>query len=138
MAEDKDKLPADSPEKGQASAEPPAVIDSSGDQTPPPQSIPDAGQLASADDEKSAMVEQAKSRVAAVKESLSEKAPAPAGAPRPPVKKKEEGPKPTDASNHPLVQKLKKHFNEAVSEATEFVGQLSVRIDPSRVTDVCG
>ena len=88
MAEDKDKLPTDSPEKGQSSAEPPAVIDASGDETPPPQSIPDAGQLASADDEKSAMVEQAKSRVAAVKESLSEKAPAPAGAPKPPVKKK--------------------------------------------------
>jgi len=138
MADENDKLPPDPPEKVPQSAEPPAVIDASGDQTPPPQSIPDAGQLAGADAEKSAMVEQAKSRVAAVKESLAEKVPAPAGAPKPPVKKKEEGPKPTDASNHPLVQKLKTHFNDAVSEATEFVGQLSVRIDSSRVADVCG
>src|SRR5688500_20187578 len=100
------------------------ISDSSG--TPSPSAIPPAGELAGADAEKSAMVEQAKSRVAAVKEALAEKAPARAGAPKPPVKKKEEGPKPTDASNHPLVQKLKKHFNEAVSEATEIVGQLSV------------
>ena len=115
MAEDKDKLPTGLPEKSPESAEPPAVIDPSGDQTPPPQSIPDAGQLAGADAEKAAMVEQAKSRVAAVKESLSEKARTPAGAPKPPVKKKDEGPKPTDATNHPLVQKLKKHFNEDFS-----------------------
>src|SRR5688500_11990919 len=119
MADDKDKLPADSPEKSSESAEPPAVIDPSGDQTPPPQSIPDAGQLAGADAEKAAMVEQAKSRVAAVKESLEGKTAPPAGSPKPPVKKKEEGPKPTDASNHPLVQKLKAHFNEAISEASE-------------------
>ena len=59
------------------------------------------------------MVEQAKSRVAAVKESLAEKAaqPTPAaaapGAPKAPVKKKEEGPKPVDASDNKLVKKLK-------------------------------
>ena len=68
-----------------------------------------------------------------LKKSLAEKA-APAagapGAPKPPVKKKEEGPKPTDASNHQLVQKLKSHFNGAIREATEFLGQLSVRVDP--------
>ena len=54
------------------------------------------------------MVEQAKSRVAAVKESLGEKAAQPTvlpatgapGAPKAPVKKKEEGPKPVDAADH--------------------------------------
>ena len=136
MAEDKDKLSTDSPEKASDSVEPSAVIDPSGDQTPPPQSIPDAGQLAGADAEKAAMVEQAKSRVAAVKEGLEAKAP-PAGAPKPPVKKKEEGPKPTDASNHPLVQKLRTHFNGGVLEATEFLGQISVRVDAAKITDVC-
>ncbi|HKO62773.1 MAG TPA: NADH-quinone oxidoreductase subunit C [Pyrinomonadaceae bacterium] len=137
MADENDKLPTDPPGKAPDTAEPPAVIDASGDQTPPPQSIPDAGELAGADAEKSAMVEQAKSRVAAVKESLEKKAAAPAGVPKPPVKKKEEGPKPTDASNHPLVQKLKTHFNAAILEAVEFLGQVSVRVDPAQVMNVC-
>ncbi|HET6646813.1 MAG TPA: NADH-quinone oxidoreductase subunit C [Pyrinomonadaceae bacterium] len=113
--------------------------DSSG--TPPASEIPPAGVLAGADAEKAAMVEQAKSRVAAVKESLGEKAPAtPAtatSAPKAPVKKKEEGPKAVDASNHPLVQSLTAKFDGAVIESVEFIGQLSVRIDGSRIVDVC-
>lgn len=82
------------------------------------------------------MVEQAKSRVAAVKESLTEQAAAP-GAPKPPVKKKEEGPKPTDASEHPLVKKLKAKFEGAIGEASEFIGQLSVYVDGRRIVEVC-
>lgn len=82
------------------------------------------------------MVEQAKSRVAAVKESLTEQAAAP-GAPKPPVKKKEEGPKPTDASEHALVKKLKAQFGEAIGEASEFIGQLSVYVDGQRIVEVC-
>jgi NADH-quinone oxidoreductase subunit C len=123
---------------------PPGVVvpaDATG--TPPPSSIPDAGQLAGADAEKASMVEQAKSRVAAVKESLGEKAaaaqttpPAP-GAPKAPVKKKEEGPKPVDASGHQLVKKLRGRFEGAVGEALEFVGQLSVRIESDRIVEVC-
>src|SRR5688500_7305600 len=140
MADENDKLPPEPPEKVTQSAEPPAVIDASGDQTPPPQSIPDAGELAGADAEKTAMVEQAKSRVAAVKESLAEKAtpaaPTP-GAPKAPVKKKDEGPKPIDAANHPLVVSLKKTFGQAVVEAVEFIGQLSVRIDRAQIVQVC-
>jgi NADH-quinone oxidoreductase subunit C len=110
------------------------ISDSSG--TPSPSAIPPAGELAGADAEKAAMVEQAKSRVAAVKESLAEK-PADAGAPKPPVKKKEEGPKPTDASNHPLVQKLKAQFGDAIGEASEFIGQLSVHVQRERIVEVC-
>ena len=91
MAEDTKQPGSETPTTPDAS-----TSDSSG--TPPPSSIPDAGQLAGADAEKKAMVDQAKSRVAAVKEGLTP----PAGAPKPPVKKKEEGPKPTDASSHPL------------------------------------
>jgi len=112
--------------------------------TPSPSAIPDAGEVAGADAEKAALVEQAKSRVAAVKESLGEKAaspqtptPAAPGAPKAPVKKKEEGAKPVDASDHKLVKKLKAKFAGAVLEAVEFIGQLSIRIEPGRIVEVC-
>ena len=82
------------------------------------------------------MVEQAKSRVAAVKESLADQAAAP-GAPKPPVKKKEEGPKPTDAAEHALVKKLKANFGEAIGDASEFIGQLSVHVDGQRIVEIC-
>lgn len=103
-------------------------------ETPPPSAIPSAGVLAGADEEKAAMVEQAKGRVAAVKESLGA---TPQATPKPPVKKKEEGPKPKDASEHPLAQKLKALFDGALLEAVEFIGQLSLRIEPSRIVEVC-
>jgi len=109
-------------------------VDSSG--TPSPSAIPPAGELAGADAEKAAMVEQAKSRVAAVKESLAAEQTA-AGAPKPPVKKKEEAPKPTDAANHSLVKKLKAQFGEAIGDASEFIGQLSVHVDGQRVVEIC-
>ena len=104
--------------------------------TPSPSAIPPAGELAGADAEKTAMVEQAKSRVAAVKESLAGEQAA-AGAPKPPVKKKEEGPKPTDAANHPLVKKLKAKFGESIGDASEFVGQLSVHVNREQIVEVC-
>ncbi|HEU4434521.1 MAG TPA: NADH-quinone oxidoreductase subunit C [Pyrinomonadaceae bacterium] len=110
------------------------VSDSSG--TPSPSAIPPAGELAGADAEKAAMVEQAKSRVAAVKESLAGQ-PADPGAPKPPVKKKEEGPKPTDASEHPLVKRLKAKFGDAIGDASEFIGQLSLHVAPERIVEVC-
>lgn len=113
----------------------PGVSDSETSGTPPPEAIPPAGVLAGADAEKASMVEQAKSRVAAVKESLAEQ-PA-AGAPKPPVKKKEEGPKPTDASAHPLVKKLKSKFGDAIGEAFEFIGQLSVTVNGERIVEIC-
>lgn len=141
MADDNDS-------QDETTRKPPGVVmpaDSAG--TPPAASIPDAGELASADAEKAAMVEQAKSRVEAVKESLAEKAAAQPsagppsaaapGVPKPPVKKKEEGPKPTDASNNYLVKKLKAKFDGAVLEATEFINQISVRIAPTRIVEVC-
>lgn len=90
----------------------------------------------SADSEKDAKVAEAKARVAAAKEA-AQKASAAAGPPRAPVKKKEEGPKPLDASGHPLVEKLRAKFDGAVIEASEFLGQLSIRIDGSRIVEVC-
>ena len=88
-----------------------------------------------ADAEKDAQVEAAKARVAAVKDQ-AQKAAAP-GAPKAPVKKKEEGPKPVDASGHPLVRRLRDKVDGAVIEATEFLGQLSIRIERSRIVEVC-
>jgi NADH-quinone oxidoreductase subunit C len=105
--------------------------------TPPPSAIPPAGTLAGADAEKASMVEQAKARVAAVKDSLAADQAAAPGAPKPPVKKKDEGPKPTDAANHPLVQKLKAHFGDAIGEAVEFIGQLSFNVDAARIVEIC-
>jgi NADH-quinone oxidoreductase subunit C len=112
----------------------PGVSDSEASGTPPPSAIPPAGTLAGADAEKASMVEQAKSRVAAVKESLEQPA---AGAPKPPVKKKEEGPKPTDAADHPLVKKLKAQFGETIGDASEFIGQLSVNVAGDQIVAVC-
>lgn len=91
----------------------------------------------SADAEKDAQVEAAKARVAAAKEAAQKAAPAATGAPKPPVKKKEEGPKPVSASNHPLVKRLGEKCGDAVTEATEFLGQLSIRVAASRIVEVC-
>ena len=116
----------------QPGSEEPKTPDASGSDSSgtPPSSSKSPG----ADAEKSAIVEEAKARVAAVKESLA----APAeGAPKPPVKKKEEGPKPTDASSHPLVKKLKSQFGEAIGDASEFVGQLSVKIAREQIVAIC-
>src|SRR5205807_9925430 len=85
----------------------------------------------SVDAEKDGQVEAAKARVAAAKEAAQQ------AAPKPPVKKKEEGPKPVDASNHPLVKHLKAKFGDGVIEATEFLGQLSIRIGVPRIFEVC-
>src|SRR5215813_15307517 len=84
----------------------------------------------SADAEKDQKIEAAKARVEAAKQE-AQKAAAPA-APKPPVKKKDEGPKPLDAANHPLVKKLKAKFGGAVGDAVEFIGQLSVNVDAAR------
>lgn len=128
MSEDTKKPGSEEPTK-------PGVSDFEASGTPPPSAIPQAGELAGADAEKAAMVEQAKSRVAAVKESLAEQPGA--GAPKPPVKKKEEGPKPTDASGHPLVKKLKSQFGDAIGESSEFIGQLSVTVSGERIVAIC-
>jgi len=111
----------------------PGVSDTETSGTPPPSVIPPAGVLAGADAEKASMVEQAKARVAAVKEALEQ----PAGAPKPPVKKKDEGPKPTDAGEHALVKKLKAKFGDAIGDAVEFIGQLSVNLGRESIVDVC-
>jgi NADH-quinone oxidoreductase subunit C len=105
-----------------------------------------AGSPTQSDLEKAAKIAEAKARAAAAKQAAGDK-PAPpsqtgaaattVGAPKAPVKKKDEGPKPTDAANHPLVKKIRDKFGDALLEASEFVGQLSIRIESSRILDVC-
>jgi NADH-quinone oxidoreductase subunit C len=99
------------------------------------------------DAEKAAKIAETKARVAAAKQAAGDKpsppqpggaaAAAGAGTPKAPVKKKEEGPKPTNAQNHPLVKRLGGMASGAVLEATEFIGQLSIRIEPARILEVC-
>jgi NADH-quinone oxidoreductase subunit C len=126
----------DPKQPGSEEPTPPGVSDEASG-TPPPSAIPPAGTLAGADAEKASMVEQAKARVAAVKDSLAADQAAAPGAPKPPVKKKDEGPKPTDAANHPLVKKLKAQFGDAFGDAVEFIGQLSVNVDGARIVEIC-
>ncbi|MDX6306189.1 MAG: NADH-quinone oxidoreductase subunit [Blastocatellia bacterium] len=113
--------------------QPGSPADTSSDQRTQDQARAAKPSSLTADAEKDAQVEAAKARVAAVKEAAQ----AAPGAPKAPVKKKEEGPKPTDASAHPLVAKLREKFAGAVIDATEFLGQLSIRIEPARVVEVC-
>src|SRR6266849_2984959 len=78
-------------------------------QSPPSEAQPPAKQTSSSqsDTEKNAVVEDAKARVVAAKEAAAAKPTGAQAAPKPPVKRKEEGPKPIDASDYPLVKKLK-------------------------------
>ncbi|MBA3240260.1 MAG: NADH-quinone oxidoreductase subunit C [Acidobacteria bacterium] len=103
--------------------------------------------------EKAAKIAEAKARAAALKDAAAAKSPAAstapaapgapalaaagAGVPKAPVKKKEEGPKPEDASAHPLAKKLQGQFGEAVTGAFNFLGQLSVHVSPSSLVAAC-
>lgn len=129
MSEDTKQPGSEEPAKPDAS-----VSDSSG--TPTSSATPPVGTPSVSDAEKAAIVEQAKARVQAAKDSIAASAP-PSEAPKAPVKKKEEGPKPTDASGHPLVQTLKKKFGAAIGEASEFIGQLSVFVDGASIVEIC-
>ena len=125
MAEDK-----------QPGSEEPTTPDGSGPDSSGKPSSPTTSSTAApggADAEKAAIIEQAKARVTAAKESL----PAAEGAPKPPVKKKDEGPKPTDASGHPLVKKLKGQFGDAIGDASEFIGQLSINVAGEQIVAIC-
>jgi NADH-quinone oxidoreductase subunit C len=122
-----------------------------GGETPGAAKPPGGAPTATSDEEKAARIAEARAKAAAFKQASGEKAgatattPAPAaagaspaaGAPKAPVKKKEEGAKPTDASQHPLVKRLKEKLGGAVLEATEFLGQLSVRVAGERIVEVC-
>ena len=102
---------------------------------------PGGASPATSDEEKAARIAEAKAKAAAAKSAAGDRpappAPAAAGAPKAPVKKKEEGPKPTDASDHALVRRLRGQFDARIVEATEFLGQLSVRVARESIVEVC-
>lgn len=123
-----------------------AAAEASDAPEPPGGRSPDVGDPlkspSQSDLEKAAKIAEAKARAAAMKEAAGAKAPAsPAaatpGAPKAPVKKKDEGPKPSDASDHPLVLKLRERFADALTHATIFLDQLSIGVEPSSIVDVC-
>lgn len=138
------------PPKEPPAASPPAETPVAASQPPggasPPVGDPLKGP-SQADAEKAARIAEARAKAAAAKQAAGAKpsppqpgaTPAtPTGAPKAPVKKKEEGPKPVDASGHALVKKLRQSLNGAVLEATEFVGQLSIQVGRDSITRVCG
>jgi NADH-quinone oxidoreductase subunit C len=109
-----------------------------------------------ADLERAAKIAEAKARAAAMKEAAASKSPAAepvaakpavaakptptaasAGAPKAPVKKKDEGPKPQDASDHALVKRLKEKFGDSVTGAFTFVNQLSVHVRADSIVSIC-
>jgi NADH-quinone oxidoreductase subunit C len=132
-----------------ATSQTPAIANTVQEAQPPGGATPAVGDPTNrplqSDLEKAAKIAEAKARAVAAKQAAGDKpapaqpgdAPPAAGAPKAPVKKKEEGPKPVDASAHPLVKKIRDTFDGAVTEATEFIGQLSVRIERSRIVEVC-
>jgi NADH-quinone oxidoreductase subunit C len=108
----------------------------------PVRSSPETGQSAassdSAESQNAARLEETKRRIEAAKQSAAPKS-ADGGAqtPRPPVKKKDPEPTPVDASGHELVQRLRQEFGDAVIEAKQFLGQLSLLIQDSQIVEVC-
>jgi NADH-quinone oxidoreductase subunit C len=111
---------------------------------------PAAAKPATSDAEKAARIAEAKAKAAALKASAGEKtaaanaasptapaAGAVAGVPKAPVKKKEDAPAPKDASAHPLVKRLRAKFSDGITEATEFLNQLSIRVKRESVVEVC-
>ena len=114
------------------SPEPGPQSDSQSEQRAPDEARAANPPSLTADAEKDAQIEAAKARVVAARDEAQK-----AAAPRAPVKKKEEGPKPVDAAGHPLVKKLRDKFDGAVIEASEFLGQLSIAIETARIVEVC-
>ncbi len=134
-----------------------------GEAQPPGGKSPEGGDPAKspsqADLERAAKIAEAKARAAAAKEAAAktpgapgaEKTPTAAGAPKPaapaaagaagvpkpPVKKKDEGPKPVESNDHPLVKRLRERFGDRVEGAFTFVGQLSVHVRADSVAEVC-
>jgi NADH-quinone oxidoreductase subunit C len=129
-----------------------ATPSSSSAQTPPGGKSPEVGDPvkspSQADLERAAKIAEAKARAAALKEAAASKAPtaatpsktptaAGAGVPVAPVKKKDEGPKPADASTHPLVKRLRERTGDAVTSASTFLGQLSIQVKTDSIVAVC-
>ncbi|MDT5269411.1 MAG: NADH-quinone oxidoreductase subunit [Acidobacteriota bacterium] len=126
-----------------------------GDAPPPGGKSPEVGDPlkspSQADLERAAKVAEARTRAAALKEAAAAKLPAAvpgdakpaapaaagAGVPKPPVKKKDEGPKPVESPEHPLFKRLRERFGDAVEGAFTFINQLSVHVKADSIAEVC-
>lgn len=136
-----------------------------GEAPPPGGKSPEVGDPlkspSQADLERAAKIAEAKARAAAAKEAAAAKSPAAtpgaekpapaapgakpaaptaagaAGVPKPPVKKKDEGPKPVESPDHPLVKRLRERFGDAVEGAFTFVNQLSIHVKADAIVEVC-
>lgn len=144
-----------------AAAQTEGTADTGGGEAPPPGGkSPEVGDPlkspSQADLERAAKIAEAKARAVALKEAAAAKTPAAektaapgaakpaapsatgaAGVPKPPVKKKDEGPKPVESLDHPLFKRLRERFGEAVEGAFTFVGQLSVHVRADSIVEVC-
>ena len=151
-----ERIIAEAKAKKEAAAAAAAQAEGGGEAQPPGGKSPEVGDPlkspSQADLERAAKIAEAKARAAAMKEAAAAKSPAakpaaPAaaggaaagapGAPKPPVKKKDEGPKPEDASGHPLVKRLRDRFSDSVKGAFTFLGQLSIHVSAGSVVEVC-
>jgi NADH-quinone oxidoreductase subunit C len=143
----------------------PTAAAAGGEAQPPGGKSPEVGDPlkspSQADLERAAKIAEAKARAAALKEAAGAKppavaagaekpapaapvaakpaatAPAGVGAPKPPVKKKDEGPKPAESPEHPLFRRLRGRFGESVEAAFTFLGQLSVHVRAGSIVEVC-
>lgn len=145
-----------------AAAAAPAEAGGGGEAPPPGGKSPEVGDPlkspSQADLERAAKIAEAKARAAAAKEAAAAKSPAApgaekpaapaaakpaapaaagAGVPKPPVKKKDEGPKPVESPDHPLVKRLRERFGESIEGAFTFLNQLSIHVKADSIVEVC-
>jgi len=63
--------------------------------------------------------------------------PAPPAAPKAPWEEKPVPPVPHDAVDHPQVRELREAVGDAIAEAVELAGQVTVAVRPDRLVEVC-
>jgi NADH-quinone oxidoreductase subunit C len=153
-----ERIIAEAKAKKEAAAAAAAAQAEGGEAPPPGGKSPEVGDPlkspSQADLERAAKIAEAKARAAAAKEAAAAKspaaapgaekpaaakpaAPAAAGLPKPPVKKKDEGPKPVESPEHPLFKHLRERFGDAVEGAFTFVNQLSIHVRADQIVEVC-
>jgi NADH-quinone oxidoreductase subunit C len=155
-----ERIIAEAKAKKEAAAAAAAAQGEGGEAQPPGGKSPAVGDPlkspSQADLERAAKIAEAKARAAAAKEAAASKAPAAAeaakpapakpaapaaagaaGVPKPPVKKKDEGPKPVESPDNPLFKRLRERFGESVEGAFTFLNQLSIHVKADSIVEVC-
>jgi NADH-quinone oxidoreductase subunit C len=157
-----ERIIAEAKAKKEAAAAAQAEAGGGSEAPPPGGKSPEVGDPlkspSQADLERAAKIAEAKARAAAAKEAAAKSpaaapaadkptpgaaakpaAPAAAGTgvAKPPVKKKDEGPKPVESPEHPLFKRLRERFGERIEGAFTFVGQLSIHVKAEVINEVC-